>query len=269
MMQGGISCAVLLVILITIEGIPQTKQPEPTIGPSLPDLTIAMAHVELETGNNCAYTTGEFGIALWIVNLGSTSAGRFNVEINGEIYPVPHGLSPQEQVRIWAPIDREMRVIVDSQAEVIEQNENNNIVIGQLPAAQRPASCTATPIVTITPVPVITNTPTPTSAPPQIAPQNLLPPDGAVVYLPFPTLSAERINLETVYEISNLEGMGIASLRSGPMGTILEYGPTALPVGVYQWSAYACRPLGCGPSSAPWTFTMGGTPMPTATPRPE
>src|SRR5512133_3763403 len=113
MMQGGISCAVLLVVLITIEGIPQFRQPEPTIVPSLPDLTVAIAHAELETGNNCAYTTGEFGIALWIVNLGSSSAGRFNVEINGEIYPVPQGLSSQEQVRIWSPTDREIRVIVD------------------------------------------------------------------------------------------------------------------------------------------------------------
>jgi hypothetical protein len=268
-------CTVLLLGLVMAGWIaraaPPARQPESTPASDLPDLRVAMARTELETGDDCAYTAPDFGVAVWIVNLGLGEAGPVGVEINGETYRAPDGLPSGQQIRIWARTSLDIRVAVDSQTEVLEQNEHNNMLVDRLPVPRLPAPCTPTPIVTPNLIPSTTTTPTSTSEPPRVAPQNFLPPDGAVIYLPFPTLSAERVGIETIYDIRSGAGENVASLRSGGMGTVLEYGPTALPEGRYQWSAFGCRLSGCSPSSASWTFTMRGemqTPVPTITPTP-
>ena len=147
-----------------------TRSPQDS-GP-LPDLTVASAKIELETGGACSYSSTQLGVRVEIQNIGAADAGPFIVETNGAQQSVA-GLPAGQTASLWFPgynATAENVVSVDVHNQVVESNEDNNHFAQQLPVPTLPPTCTPPPpdaTATPTPTPTLTpsSTPTPTPTP--------------------------------------------------------------------------------------------------------
>ncbi len=143
-----------------------TRSPQDS-GP-LPDLTVAAARIELETGGDCAYVSTQLGVRVEVQNVGAADAGPFVVEVNGAQQNVA-GLPAGQTASLWFPgynATGENVVSVDVHDQVVESNEDNNRLAQQLPLPTLPPTCTPPPPdSTDTPTPTPTLTPSPTSTP--------------------------------------------------------------------------------------------------------
>ncbi len=139
----------------------------------LPDLAIAHAQIELETGGSCDYASTDLGVRVWIENQGSADAAPFVVEANGIQQMVAGGLQTGQTVTIWfsgySPSGENV-VLVDADDQIQETREDNNTLSQRLPVPTLPPTCTppaeeasATPEPTTT-VPTATQPPSPPAA---------------------------------------------------------------------------------------------------------
>jgi hypothetical protein len=149
-----------------------TATPTPTIAPeasqALPDLLIKQTQIELETGGDCAYTSTELGVRVWIENAGGGDAGSFVVEVNGALQTVAEGLAAGKSVSLWFPgYYGENTILLDTKLQVDEAQEENNSLSQLLPIPTLPPTCT--PPATSPPLHTAT-APAPTAAPPTPAP---------------------------------------------------------------------------------------------------
>ncbi|MGQ9599080.1 MAG: FHA domain-containing protein [Anaerolineae bacterium] len=142
--------------------------PTATIPPSttvpLPDLFISQLKIELETGEDCNYSSTQLGLRVGIWNIGNADAGPFVVEANGVQQTVATGVPAGMIATLWFPgyvYPGENRVTVDVTNQVRESNENNNSVSQMVPIPTLPPTCTPPP----TEFPTATFTPTPTKTP--------------------------------------------------------------------------------------------------------
>lgn len=163
-------------VVVTGEMVPlspstaYTATPLPTIQPeagqTLPDLLIKHTQIELETGGDCAYSSTQLGVRVWIENTGGADAGPFVVEVNGVSQTIADGLAAGETRSLWfsgVVYGGENTVLVDATSEVLESNEENNSLSQMLPIPTLPPTCTPPP----TSLPQQTPTaPAPTAAPP-------------------------------------------------------------------------------------------------------
>jgi len=136
---------------------------------TLPDLATLGWRIELETGDDCSYGNTSLGIRLGIGNYSSIDSPAFNVQIN-DTTPVRiiEGLKGDKYTTIWVPgyvaFDANIAV-VDSDNEIQESDETNNILVGLLPIPTFPPTCTPLPTITLTPTPTYSVTPTLTDTP--------------------------------------------------------------------------------------------------------
>ncbi len=143
---------------------------EPEASQNLPDLLIKQTQIELETGGDCAYTSTELGVTVWIENGGAADAGPFVVEVNGAQQTVADGLAAGKTLSLWFPgavQDGENRVILDATLQVRETREENNSLSQRLPIPTLPPTCTPPPASPATHTPTA---PAPTPVPPTPSP---------------------------------------------------------------------------------------------------
>ncbi|HFD40923.1 MAG TPA: FHA domain-containing protein [Anaerolineae bacterium] len=153
-----------------------TRSPQDS-GP-LPDLTVAAARIELETGGACNYASTQLGVRVEVQNVGAADAGPFVVEVNGAQQNVA-GLPAGQTASLWFPgynAAGENVVSVDVHNQAAESNEDNNHFAQQLPVPTLPPTCTPPPPdSTDTPTPPPTRTPPPTPTPTRTPPPTATP----------------------------------------------------------------------------------------------
>ncbi len=150
-----------------------TPSPQPTASatitlPPLPDLLIAYARIELESGGGCSDADAPLGVRIGVRNAGTASTGPFLVEVNGVSQTVMGGLAAGAELTLWFSgyiAGSENRAVVDAGQQVTESDETNNTLAQMLPIPTPLPTCTATPTgtraVTLTPTPSLTYTPSP------------------------------------------------------------------------------------------------------------
>ncbi|MEE8163357.1 MAG: zinc-ribbon domain-containing protein, partial [Anaerolineae bacterium] len=171
-----------------------TYAPTPTpsatpVNPDLPDLIVNGMWIQLETGDDCDYTSTALGVRVWVENIGGGDAFPFVVDVNGSQQDISSGLEASQVISTWLADAytwaAEYTAFVDATFLVEESNEDNNQLTQFLPIPTLPPTCTptatpmpaaipsstlvptSTPLPTATPVPP---TPTPSPLPPTLTP---------------------------------------------------------------------------------------------------
>ena len=155
-----------------------TATPTPTpsatpVNPDLPDLIVNGMWIQLETGDDCDYTSTALGVRVWVENIGGGDAFPFVVDVNGSQQDISSGLEASQVISTWLADAytwaAEYTAFVDATFLVEESNEDNNQLTQFLPIPTLPPTCTprATPMSTATPSPTLGPTPTPEATSPQ------------------------------------------------------------------------------------------------------
>jgi|GEM_PF-1514913 len=171
-----------------------TYAPTPTpsatpVNPDLPDLIVNGMWIQLETGDDCDYSSTSLGVRVWVENIGGGDACPFVVDVNGSQQDISSGLEASQVISTWLADAYtwagEYTAFVDATFLVEESNEDNNQLTQFLPIPTLPPTCTptatpmpaaipsstlvptSTPLPTATPVPP---TPTPSPLPPTLTP---------------------------------------------------------------------------------------------------
>jgi len=155
-----------------------TATPTPTpsatpVNPDLPDLIVNGMWIQLETGDDCDYTSTALGVRVWVENIGGGDAFPFVVDVNGSQQDISSGLEASQVISTWLADAYtwagEYTAFVDATFLVEESNEDNNQLTQFLPIPTLPPTCTptATPMSTATPSPTLGPTPTPEATSPQ------------------------------------------------------------------------------------------------------
>ena len=140
-----------------------TPTPTPTpsatpVNPDLPDLIVNGMWIQLETGDDCDYTSTALGVRVWVENTGGGDAFPFVVDVNGSQQDISSGLEASQVISTWLADAytwaAEYSAFVDATFLVEESNEGNNQLTQFLPIPTLPPTCT----------------PTPTSLPPTLTP---------------------------------------------------------------------------------------------------
>ncbi len=131
----------------------QTPTPTPSVEPQLPDLTVAqISYYGGSTPVPCGAPPADMGTRVRIQNVGGSAAGAFHVTLTGAELPVA-GLAAGGEVTVlfagFVPVNA--IATVDSQDEVVEGNESNNVTTASLPVPTPLPSCPTTCHVTYTP----------------------------------------------------------------------------------------------------------------------
>lgn len=139
--------------------------------PSLPDLLVERAKIELETPGPCIAGPEPLGVRAIIANRGEAGAGPFLVQINDSQVQVSQGLPAGEAVAVWAEgyvSGAENRILVDAAAQVEESDEENNLFAQMVPIPTPLVTCTPEPTTPAAGSPATSGpppTPTPTAPP--------------------------------------------------------------------------------------------------------
>ncbi|GAG44312.1 unnamed protein product, partial [marine sediment metagenome] len=129
--------------------------------------------IQLETGDDCDYTSTALGVRVWVENIGGGDAFPFVVDVNGSQQDISSGLEASQVISTWLADAytwaAEYTAFVDATFLVEESNEDNNQLTQFLPIPTLPPTCTptATPMSTATPSPTLGPTPTPEATSPQ------------------------------------------------------------------------------------------------------
>jgi len=161
----------------TVTPVP-TPTPTPTpsatpVNPDLPDLIVNGMWIQLETGDDCDYTSTALGVRVWVENIGGGDACPFVVDVNGSQQDISSGLEASQVISTWLADAYtwagEYTAFVDATFLVEESNEDNNQLTQFLPIPTLPPTCTptATPMSTATPSPTLGPTPMPEATSPQ------------------------------------------------------------------------------------------------------
>lgn len=121
--------------------------PTPTTTPApLPDLIISGVE-ELDLyPDPCNLSSTRFALRVTVKNQGEGSAGPFVVEMNGLRRSMPGNLAPQQQaVLSFSGLHEHIAIRVDSNDQVMETDETNNVRVAYLAAPTAPANCFITP----------------------------------------------------------------------------------------------------------------------------
>mgnify|MGYP001472130099 CR=1 FL=1 len=128
-----------------------TATPTPTwTGTVRPDLVVQALAISLETGSDCGYTSTQLGVQAVIANVGSSGAGPFQVAVNGTPVGVPGGLPAGQTTAVWAggyAWPDTNTGLADSEDQVLESNEGNNLLSQMLSVPTLPPTCTPVPTV--------------------------------------------------------------------------------------------------------------------------
>lgn len=163
-----------------------TRPPE--TAHSLPDLVVKQAHVELESGGACDYTSTQLGVRVLIENVGSVAASAFVVQANGIQQLVADGLAPGQTTSVWFAgyaHDGENKILVDATSQVQESDEGNNTFSQRLPVPTLPPTCTPPPAEPHVSTPTAPR-PTSTPSPPAKTPAPVTMREGQVTILTYP-----------------------------------------------------------------------------------
>lgn len=129
-----------------------TPTPSPTPIPVLPDLEPVQVFVFSDSFGTCLLHPANLHTWAVIQNHGG-AAGAFTVEINGQEVRLDQGL-PGDGWADWIFVEGysvgETKVVVDSENEIVESNEENNTLIDAPPIPTPLPTCSPTPSPTAT-----------------------------------------------------------------------------------------------------------------------
>ena len=208
-----------------------------------PDLRPEPPRYLEDTSDPCALTW-VVGMVLYVSNQGTANAGPFEFTVNSTPYAVPAGLMKgqvyQVQVRewpwSWLP-GGNYDIIVDSQNQITESNENNNRLIGVVPMVTPRVSCTpsvtptASPTATVGPssTPTITQTPSPTATPSPSATATLTPSPTSTATdgpSPTPTMTSSSTPTATSSPTPSMTASASTTATVGPSLTFTATPPS-------------------------------------------
>lgn len=137
----------------------RTRTPLPTHTPAtLPDLVVESARITIPGFTGTCLNGGSTALRLQvcIANRGTT-AGPFNMTVNGRHFARVDGIDAMDAVCIFGPHTHPdaSTIFLDDEDEIEESNENNNVSMHAVPIPTRPLDCTPTP----TPTPLVTPSP--------------------------------------------------------------------------------------------------------------
>lgn len=126
------------------ETLPDTSQLDES--DLLPDLEINAVTVSADRANACLNNGYELISSIWIMNLGSSPAGPFEILINGTMARFEGEIFPGDRGKVEvAGYDTQPDIVVDPNNLIIESDENNNTYTQQLPQLTPPPTCTTVP----------------------------------------------------------------------------------------------------------------------------
>jgi hypothetical protein len=111
----------------------------------LPDLVIVAVRLEQESGEDCYSPPFHLGVRVYVHNIGNATAGAFVLAVNEIQQVVGEGLAAGQQTSRWFDaIGISTVAMVDATFLIVEQDENNNQFVAQLPTPTLPVPCTPT-----------------------------------------------------------------------------------------------------------------------------